>query len=74
MQEIVIKDPQLIEMFGIEVLGITEDDGRIMLNFFGNGHRNIELSTKPLANVGSGSIMTQDVFDIRAKHFEDLLE
>ncbi|MCK4666818.1 hypothetical protein KAU33_08715 [Candidatus Dependentiae bacterium] len=72
MQEIMIKDPQLIELFGIEVLGITEDNGRIILNLFGNGHRSIELETKPLANVGSGSIMTQDVFDARVKHFEDL--
>lgn len=74
MQEIAIKDKLLEEMFGIGILGITEDEGKITLNFFGNGHRDIEIEIKPLDMVGSGAIMTQEAFDERVKNFEDLLK
>ena len=74
MQEIAIKDMQLKKLFGIELLGVTQINGKIILNFFGNGHRSIELKIKPLSEIGSGSIMTQELFDITVKEFEDLLE
>ena len=73
MQKIAIQDELLRTIFGIELLGITEHEGKITLSFFGNGHRDIEVQTKPLSNTGSGCIMTQGLFDSKVKEFEDLL-
>ncbi|MCK5027956.1 MAG: hypothetical protein KAS07_06050 [Candidatus Pacebacteria bacterium] len=73
MQKIAIKDDFLKTVFGIEILGITELDGEITLSFFGSGHRDIVIQTNPLSETGSGSIITQEVFDAKVKEFEDLL-
>ena len=74
MQKLAIKDNLLNEYFGIEMLGITESNGGLRLSFFGDGHRDILIHANPLSYVGSGSIMIQEVYDLKIKKFEDMLE
>ncbi|MCK5013930.1 MAG: hypothetical protein KAS66_08930 [Candidatus Omnitrophica bacterium] len=75
MQKIAIKDKILKMMFGIDLLGITEHDGKISLSFFGEkGHRDIEITRDPLEKTGSGCIMVQNVFDAKVEEFEALVK
>ena len=74
MQKIAIKDQQLKNVFGIEIMGVVEHEGTITLNFYGKGHRAIVLKTEPLENVGSGTITDQDLFDDRVNELEKLHE
>lgn len=76
MQKIAIKDKQLEHNFGIEILGIIEDNGTITLKFFGKDefrrHRDIIIKTDPLEKTGSGTITSDGLFDLKIKEFEDL--
>ena len=75
MQKIAIKDKLLKTMFGVDLLGITEHDGKISLSFFGEkGHRDIEITREPLEKTGSKSIMVQNVFAAKVEEFEALIE
>ena len=74
LQKIAIKDQQLKNNFGIEIMSVVEDNGTITLGFYGNGHRDIVIRTKPLENVGSGTITDQDLFDDRVNELEKLHE
>ena len=77
MQKIAIKDEQLKHNFGIEALGIIEDNGIITLKFFGEDQfrrqREFIIRTDPLENIGSGTITSDDLFDLKLKEFKDLL-
>lgn len=74
MQKIAIRDQQMKDNFGIEIMGNVEDNGTKTLNFHGSSHRSIVIDTNPLENVGSGTITDQDLFDSRVKELEALLE
>jgi len=77
MQRIGIKDEQLKHNFGIEMLGIIENNGVITLKFFGEDefrrHRDIVIRTNPLVNTGSGTITSDELFDLKLREFKDLV-
>jgi len=74
MQKIGIQDGLMKTIFGIDLIGITEHDGKLILSFFGKGHRDIEIKLNPLERVGSGCILSQKVFDAKVDEFEKLIE